>query len=174
MKMSISEGQKLHCCTMTLGSGRRSFCLSYWTHPTGSLWPKLPSAKPLPSSFFRAASPLATCAKLQTRLPPNSQSFPKPRPPPLDSTTCPHPSPRFCSNPGLHARLSQARGVDVPRPPRSMLRGRLGDTAPAEEPRAPPLGAGQMQEAFVASAGAFGAAALLRGRGYKRSGFGPR
>lgn len=35
----------------------------------------LPSS-PRPSSFFRAASPRATCAKLQTRLPPNCQPFP--------------------------------------------------------------------------------------------------
>lgn len=138
----------------------------------------LPSS-PLPSSFFRAASPRATCAKLQTRLPPNSQSFPNlGRPPPLDSITCPHPSPGFGSNPGLHPGLSQpatqARGVDVPHPPRSMLRGRLGDRAPAERPSAAPLGAGQMQEAFVVSAGASRASALLRDRGYRWSGFEPR
>lgn len=103
--------------------------------------------------------------------------LPKPRrPPPLDSITCPHPSPGFGSNPGLHHGLSQpatqARGVDVPHPPRSMLRGRLGDRAPAERPSAKPLGAGQMQEAFVVSAGASRASALLRDRGYRWSGFG--
>lgn len=122
----------------------------------------------------------------QPRLAPPARSFrptphpplsalPEPRPPPpSDSITCPHPAPRFsfapiqASAPRLSpsqlasSQLPRPRGVDVPRPPRSMLRGGLGDGAPAEGPRAAPLGAGQMQEAFVVPAGASKASALLR------------
>lgn len=135
----------------------------------------LPSS-PLPSSFFRAASPRRHLREASD--PPPTQFSILLKPPPLDSITCPHPSPGFGSNPGLYPGLSQpatqARGVDVPHSPRSMLRGRLGDRAPAERPSAAPLGAGQMQEAFVVSAGASRASALLRDRGYRWSGFGPR
>lgn len=157
--------------------------------------PPLHSLSPLPTTDYttrtqevctllRLSSPLHSSD--QPRLAPPARSFrpvplpthfsvlPEPRPPPSDSITCPHPAPRFsfCSNPGLHPRLSPSwlvsnqlprpRGVDVPRPPRSVLRGGLGDRAPAEGPRAMPLGAGQMQEAFVVPAGASKASALLR------------
>lgn len=102
--------------------------------------------------LFILQSSLASChLREASDLPPTQfPILPKSRPPPPDSITCPHLSPRFYSKPGLYASLSQpvpqARGVDVPHPPRSMLRGRLGDRAPVERPSAAPLGAGQMQE----------------------------
>lgn len=130
--------------------------------------------------LFILQSSLASRHLREASDPPPTQlsALPKPPPPPPDSITCPHPSPRFRSNSGLHARLSQpapqAWGIAISHPPRSMLRSRLGDTAPAEGPSAAPPGAGQMHEAFVVSAGASRASALLRDRGCRRSGLGPR
>lgn len=74
--------------------------------------------------LFILQSSLASRHLREASDPPPTQlsALPKPQPPPPDSITCPHPSPPFCSNPGLHARLfqpsPQARGIDIPHPPR--------------------------------------------------------
>lgn len=119
------------------------------------LAPPARSFRPVPPPHPLLSPSRATVASLRFDhlSPPSSQVFfllkPRPQPPFVPFAVSLQPA-------------SQTPGVDVPRPPRSMLRGGLGDRAPAEGPRAMPLGAGQMQEAFVVPAGASKASALLR------------